>query len=153
MPTDGAGAGAMYASELVARNHGCQSSSPTSGNWCFCGSPVEEGGIYCSVGESYSQLPHLSRPALCCISPRHPLIRIIHFQPVLDTTRSTLCVIKAINHLSSHKTSTASRWGRSRKLLLSPYFRVLHQQHQHQQQLLATTITGTLHITACPTPI
>ncbi|OXG18696.1 hypothetical protein C366_02805 [Cryptococcus neoformans Tu401-1] len=49
MPTDGAGAGAMYASELVARNHGCQSSSPTSGNWCFCGSPVEEGGIYCSV--------------------------------------------------------------------------------------------------------
>ncbi|ADV22010.1 hypothetical protein I305_03867 [Cryptococcus gattii E566] len=49
MPTDGAGAGAMYAAELVAHNHSCQSSSPTSGNWCFCGNPVEEGGIYCSV--------------------------------------------------------------------------------------------------------
>ncbi|KIR68702.1 hypothetical protein I314_01125 [Cryptococcus bacillisporus CA1873] len=49
MPTDGAGAGAMYAAELVGHNRGCQSSSPTSGNWCFCGNPVEEGGIYCSV--------------------------------------------------------------------------------------------------------
>lgn len=57
MPTDGAGAGAMYAAGLVAHNHGCQSSSPTSGNWCFCGNPVEEGGIYCSVGESSANYP------------------------------------------------------------------------------------------------
>lgn len=152
MPIDGAGADAMDAAELVAHNRGCQSLSPTSGNWCFCGNPVEEGGIYCSVGESSAN--YFIRLTVHCavLHFRHRLTRIIHSQPVLDTTRSTLCVIKLIIHLSSTKTSTSSRPDHSHKLPLCPCSQVLHQ-HQHQPQLLAMTITGTLHITARRMPI